>query len=112
MNRNDRTRTIYINSIVTLFSQIVQIVLGFLLRKIFINTLGINYLGYNSVFLNILQMLNLADLGVGVAITSFLYKPLAEKNHGRINALMYLYKFLYLILDYSHNHYTFKHFGV
>lgn len=21
-------------------------------------------------------------------------------------------KFLYLILDYSHNHYTFKHFGV
>ena len=98
MNRNDRTRTIYINSIVTLFSQIVQIVLGFLIRKIFINTLGINYLGYNSVFLNILQMLNLADLGVGVAITSFLYKPLAEKNHGRINALMYLYKKIYQIL--------------
>ncbi len=24
----------------------------------------------------------------------------------------YLVKFLYLILDYSHNHYTFKHFGV
>lgn len=23
-----------------------------------------------------------------------------------------LKKFLYLILDYSHNHYTFKHFGV
>lgn len=23
-----------------------------------------------------------------------------------------LEKFLYLILDYSHNHYTFKHFGV
>ena len=23
-----------------------------------------------------------------------------------------LYEFLYLILDYSHNHYTFKHFGV
>ena len=22
------------------------------------------------------------------------------------------YEFLYLILDYSHNHYTFKHFGV
>lgn len=26
--------------------------------------------------------------------------------------LHYLNKFLYLILDYSHNHYTFKHFGV
>ena len=23
-----------------------------------------------------------------------------------------LKEFLYLILDYSHNHYTFKHFGV
>ncbi len=27
-------------------------------------------------------------------------------------AIKEFYEFLYLILDYSHNHYTFKHFGV
>ena len=25
---------------------------------------------------------------------------------------IFIAQFLYLILDYSHNHYTFKHFGV
>lgn len=50
------------------------------------------YLGYNSVFVNILQMLNLADLGIGVAITSYLYKPLAQNDNARITAIMGIYK--------------------
>lgn len=29
-----------------------------------------------------------------------------------LEQLSELQEFLYLILDYSHNHYTFKHFGV
>ena len=34
-------------------------------------------------------------------------------QNGEVHKLSdYLRKFLYLILDYSHNHYTFKHFGV
>ncbi len=93
-----RTKTIVINSSVTLAAQICQILLGFFIRKIFIGTLGMTYLGYNSVFSNILQMLNLADLGIGVAVTSYLYKPLAEKNRPRIAALMYLYKKMYQII--------------
>ena len=85
-------KNIYKNTLVTLLSQIIRILLGFILQRVFINTLGVKYLGYNSVYSNILQMLNLADLGVGVAVTSFLYKPLAENNKTKIKALMYLYK--------------------
>lgn len=98
MPKRNRTKTVYLNSIVTLISQIAQIVLGFLIRKIFINYLGIAYLGYNSVFVNILQMLNLADMGISVAITSFLYKPLAENDKKSINAIMAIYKKIYSIL--------------
>lgn len=98
MNNKSRTKKAYFNSVIALFTQLIQIFLGFVIRKIFITYLGVNYLGYNSVFLNILQMLNLADMGIGVAITSYLYKPLAENDKKRINALMKIYKRLYSII--------------
>lgn len=98
MQEKSRTKTIYINSMVTLLSQIAQVIIGFVLRKIFINTLGISYLGYNSVFSNILQMLNLADLGIGIAITSFLFKPIADGDKSRISTLMYFYKKIFNII--------------
>lgn len=95
-----RTKIVYVNSIVALGSQICQVLIGFITRKLFIDYLGVEYLGYNSVFANILQMLNLADLGIGVAITSYLYKPLSENNKKKITAIMYIYKKLYSIIGF------------
>lgn len=95
---NNRTKLVYKNSIITLAMNLLQVFLSFGVRKIFIVTLGVSYLGYNSVFSNILQMLNLADLGIGVAVTSLLYKPLAEKDYTKVRALMVLYKKLYSII--------------
>lgn len=95
MQSESTKKIVYLNTFATLMSQFVQMLLGFAIRKIFIDSLGVAYLGYNSVFSNILQMLNLADLGIGVAITSFLYKPLVEKEEKRINALMYIYSRIY-----------------
>ena len=77
---DSRTKKAKLNSIVTLIANIMQVIIGFIVRKLFIKYLGVTYLGYNSVFSNILQMLNLADMGIGVAITSYLFKPLAENN--------------------------------
>jgi len=94
----NRSKTVIWNTIAALGGYVLQILMNFAVRKIFIMTLGVAYLGYNSVFSNILQLLNLADLGIGVAITSFLYKPLAEKDNQRISALMGLYKQIYEII--------------
>ena len=98
INNSDRVRNTKVNSTVALLTHVSQIVLGFVIRKVFIKYLGVTYLGYNSVFANILQMLNLADMGIGVAITSFLYKPLADNDTNRITAIMYIYKKLYSII--------------
>lgn len=57
-----RAKNVYVNSAITLIGQIVQILLGFIVRRLFIRYLGNSYLGYDSVFSNILQMLNIADL--------------------------------------------------
>lgn len=98
MKSESRTKTVFLNSSISMITQILQILLGFVVRKVFIDSLGVTYLGYNSVFTNILQMLNLADLGIGVAITSFLFKPLGENDTERVSAIMYLYKKIYRII--------------
>ena len=92
---------IYKNSALTLFNQLAHIVLGFFIRKLFIDTLGVQYLGYDSVFNNILQVLNLADLGIGVAITGYLYGPIARKDKAHIAALMYIYKKMYHYIGFG-----------
>lgn len=98
MSSNNRVQKAKLNSIISLLTQFLQILIGFVVRKLFINYLGVAYLGYNSVFLNILQMLNLADMGIGVAITSYLYAPLADEDQDRIVAIMAIYKKIYSIL--------------
>lgn len=95
---SSRSKKVYINSIITIFTQILQVLLGFIIRKVFIEKLSVEYLGYNSVFTNLLQMLNLADMGIGIAITSYLYKPLANKEEDKVNVLMHLYKKMYEII--------------
>ena len=54
--------------------------------------MGVEYLGLNSLFTSILQVLNLAELGVGSAMVYSMYKPIAENDKSTICALLKLYK--------------------
>ncbi len=83
-------------NIVTVWGQKVLILLSsFLLRTIFIQKLGIQLVGIDSLFINILSMLSLSELGVGMAIQYSLYKPIEEKDHGKICSIMALFKTAY-----------------
>lgn len=77
---------------------LITTLLGFISRTVFINTLGVTYLGVNGLMISVLSMLSLAELGVGTAITFSLYKPLAEKDTEKVNALMAFYKKFYRII--------------
>ncbi len=83
------------NIIVNIGSQLLNIVLGFACRTVFIWTLGEAYLGVSGLFSNILTLLSLAELGVGTAIVFSMYLPLAQNDHKKIGALMGLYKRTY-----------------
>lgn len=78
--------------------QLVRTILSFISRTIFIYALGANYLGVDGLFTNILQVLSLTELGVGVAITYYLYQPLAQNDIERIKSLMVFYKFCYRVI--------------
>ena len=93
----NRTRTEYsiLNILTGLGGYILNTILGFICRIVFVQCLSADYLGVNGLFTNILTMLSLAELGVGGAIVYALYKPLAENDEGKIASLMKLYSKAY-----------------
>jgi len=78
--------------------KVINLVVQFVLRTIFIKTLTVEYLGINGLFSNILSLLSLAELGVGASITYSLYRPIAKKDERQIAILMRLYKRAYIAI--------------
>ena len=90
-----RTKNTIYNFISSIGGQFLTILLQFVVRTVFIATLGKSYLGISGLFTNILSMLSLAELGVGTAIVYKLYDPIAREDHHRIAVLMRFYKMVY-----------------
>jgi O-antigen/teichoic acid export membrane protein len=83
---------------ISLVSQIILTLLGFVSRKVFLDSLGTEYLGVNGLMTNVLSILGLVESGIGTSIVFSLYKPLAEKDEDKIIALIQLYKKIYKAL--------------
>lgn len=94
----ERTKNSLRNILWGLINRIVNIILPFVIRSVFIYTLGVEYLGLNSLFTSILTVLNLAELGFSNAIVYNMYKPIAENDDVTICALMNYYKKVYHVI--------------
>lgn len=79
-------------------NRIVSIVFPFIVRTIFIKTIGEEYLGLNTLYSSILQVLNLADLGFSTAIVASMYKPIAENDINAVCALLRLFRNIYKVI--------------
>lgn len=79
-------------------ARVMTLLLSFISRTLFIKYLGDACLGVNGVFLSVFQMLSLAELGIGEAITFYLYKPVAENDRGKIASLIRFYRMCYRII--------------
>jgi len=88
------------NMYVVVIGQILTILLNFISRTVIIKVLGINYIGVNGLFTNILSVLSLAELGMGTAIIYSLYKPIADKDEQSIVAYMRFYAKAYRIIGF------------
>ena len=97
---HSRTTNSIFNFLSGMGGQIISIAMEFLVRTVFIATLGKTYLGLNGLFSNILTMLSLAELGVGSAILFKLYKPIAENDDHRILLLICFYRKAYAYIGF------------
>ena len=80
--------------------RVYRILIPFVIRTVMIYTLGVEYLGLNSLFVSIIQVLNLAELGIGSAMVYSMYKPIAENDNKTLCALMALYRKTYRIIGF------------
>ena len=79
-------------------SLVIVSVIPFILRTVMIRFIGEEYVGLNSLFTSILQVLSITELGLGDALVFYLYKPVAEKNVNKANEILNLYKTIYRII--------------
>lgn len=92
MNRTEKSmKNIYF----ALALQVITTVLSFVTRTILVKIIGIDLLGLNGLFTEVISALSLAELGIGSSIAYSLYKPVAEDDIYKICQLMQLYKKAY-----------------
>lgn len=91
----ERTKNSVRNAFYGMAYKLVSIMMPFVVRTVFIRTLGVEFLGLNSLFTSILTVLNLTELGFSSAVVFCMYKPIAEDNTEEMNALLAFYKKVY-----------------
>lgn len=95
-----RTQKAVKNSVISFIVQLLIVLLGFINRKVFVTYLDIELLGYNNLFGNIFELLNVTELGMGGIIAFHLYKAIAEADKEEISKLMNLYKNVYRFIGF------------
>lgn len=84
-NKDNRIKYNLLSGIVY---QIVLIVLSFLLPRLYLENFGSEVNGVLSTIKQIFAYMFLLESGVGLATTQALYKPVAEKNHSKVNSVI------------------------
>lgn len=91
----DRVHRSVMNIKVGMLFYVLSLFLAFFSRRIFLDCLGAEFIGLTGMLTNIMSFLSVAELGIGTSIVYFLYKPLQEDNHEKINEVMSMLAFLY-----------------
>ena len=94
----DGTRNTKRNIFWGIINKIITLLLPFFTRAVMIRTLGADYLGLNSLFSSVLQVLNLTELGFSSAIVYSMYKPIAENDKDTICTLLNAYRKIYKVI--------------
>ena len=64
------------------------VLLGFISRKVFIDYMGADFTGLMLLFVQLIGMINIAEMGVGTATASLLYKPLGDNDYSAVRKIV------------------------
>lgn len=98
LNTASRTKNVGKNTISAFLNKTVILLLTFICRRFFIYYIGVEYLGINGLFANVLTLLSMADLGIGTAMNISLYKPIADSDTKKLSALVFYFRKLYRVV--------------
>lgn len=95
LNKESRTKNAGKNAASAVANKLIILLLSFINRRIFIRYIGVEYLGINGLFSNILTLLSMADLGLGTAMNVSLYKPIADGDTEKLAELLNYFRRVY-----------------
>lgn len=98
--QENRTYKTLKNTLFGFFNRLINILMPFITRTVIIYVLGMEYAGLNSLFSSVLQVLNLAEMGISSAVVYCMYKPMAEEDHELIAALLKFMRKIYYIIGW------------
>lgn len=91
----ERVHKSLLNAKVNLVFYFLSLFFAFFSRKIFLDCLGAEFIGLTGTLGNILGYLNLAELGVGAAISFHLFKPIQQNDRLQICEILSVFGYLY-----------------
>ena len=97
-NNSGRTSNAAKNIVSAFSNKLIILIFTFVRRKVFIDYIGVAYLGISGLFSNVLTLLSLADMGLETAMNVSLYKPVADKDAEKLSAYIGFYRILYRII--------------
>jgi len=95
MKEVSRLKKSVLNAQVNFFFFLALLFLSFFSRRIFLNCLGDDFVGLTGTINSLMGFLNLAELGVGMAMAYVLYGPLFRQEKEKISELISVLRFLY-----------------
>ena len=98
MQKESRVKKTMLNAKINLICYFASFITAFFTRKILLDHLGAEFIGFTGTVGSLLSFLGLAELGVGTAIGYVLYKPIADGNKFKINEIISVLGYLYRII--------------
>lgn len=98
MEKESRVKKTMLNAKINLICYFASFITAFFTRKILLDQLGTEFIGFTGTVGSLLSFLNLAELGIGTAIGYVLYKPIADGDKFKINEVISVLGYLYRII--------------
>lgn len=95
MYHESRIKKTLLNARINTICYFLNLIISFFSRKVFIDRLGADFLGLQGTLSSLLGFLNIAELGIGAAISYVLYKPLYDSDKEKINEIVSVLGYLY-----------------
>ena len=97
-NESSRLYKSFLNARVNLLFYFITLILSFFSRKVFLDSLGDDFIGLTGSLSSLLGFLNIAELGIGSAVAYTLYKPLFAQDQKKITDIVSVYGYLYRLV--------------
>ena len=94
-----RTKNSIRNIIVSCVSYGIIMIGSFITRRMFAQILGLELVGIEGAFLNVVSALAIVEMGLGVGIVYKLYKPIAQKDWDQVAVILCFLRKSYIVIS-------------